>query len=90
MSKERPTRIELAEAGYQASFGLKWYHDREGKASAMRIIAMMCAVTGCVAVLAGTVAMFLSIPESVAIAGAGAGMAGLGELAKSWQASKGA
>lgn len=66
----------------------KWYERSEGNTSAMRIIAMICAVTGCVAVLGGVVGMFLRIPESVAIAGAGAGMAGLGELAKSWQAQK--
>jgi hypothetical protein len=67
---------------------MKWYHDKTGKPSTMRIIAMMCAVTGCVAVLAGVVAMFFHIPESVAIAGVGGGMAGLGEVAKAWQ-SKG-
>lgn len=67
---------------------IKWYEKSAGHTSAMRIIAMMCAVTGCVAVLAGSTAMFLGIPESVAIAGAGAGMAGLGELAKAWQSSK--
>lgn len=54
----------------------------------MRIIAMMCAVTGCLAVIAGTIAMFMRIPESVAITGAGAGMAGVGEVAKAWQASR--
>lgn len=68
---------------------MNWYHDKEGKPSAMRMIAMLCAVTGCAAVLAGVVAMFMRIPESVPIAGVGAGMAGLGELAKSWQASHG-
>ena len=67
---------------------IRWYETRPGHTSAMRIIAMVCAVTGCIAVLAGAVGMFLRIPESVAIAGAGAGMAGLGELSKAWQASK--
>jgi hypothetical protein len=67
---------------------IKWYEKREGHVSAMRIIAMMCAVTGCLAVIAGTIAMFMRIPESVAITGAGAGMAGVGEVAKAWQASK--
>ena len=67
---------------------IKWWQDRRGKTSAMRIIAMMCAVTGCVAVIAGVFGMFMSIPESVAIAGVGGGMAGLGEVAKAWQ-SKG-
>jgi len=67
---------------------IKWYEKAEGNTSAMRIIAMICAVTGCIAVLGGVIGMFLRIPESVAIAGAGAGMAGLGELSKAWQASK--
>ena len=65
---------------------VKWYEKSTGHTSCMRIIAMICAVTGCVAVLAGTAGMFLRIPESVAIAGAGAGMAGLGEVSKAWQA----
>ena len=67
---------------------MSWYKNKDGKASAMRIIAMMCAVTGCLAVIAGVVGMFMSIPESVAIAGVGGGMAGIGEVAKAWQ-SKG-
>lgn len=65
---------------------IKWYEKSAGHTSAMRVIAMMCAVTGCVVVLAGTVGMFMRIPESVAVVGAGAGMAGLGEVAKAWQA----
>ena len=66
----------------------KWYESKPGYTSTMRIIAMLCAVTGCAAVISGIVAMFMRIPESVAIAGVGAGMAGLGEIAKAWQ-SKG-
>ena len=66
---------------------VKWYERSQGHTSAMRIIAMVCAVTGCLAVLSGVVGMFMRIPESVAIVGAGAGMAGIGEIAKAWQAS---
>ena len=65
---------------------IKWYEKEAGHTSTMRIIAMMSTITGCLAVLAGTVAMFMRIPESVAIAGVGAGMAGLGEISKAWQA----
>lgn len=68
----------------------KWYQDREGGTSSMRIIAMFCAITGCIAVLAGVVGMFLQLPESVAIAGVGGGMVGFGEFSKAWQASRGA
>ena len=64
---------------------IKWYERAPGNTSAMRVIAMLCAVTGCIAVLAGVAGMFLGIPESVAIAGVGGGMAGLGEVAKAWQ-----
>ena len=65
---------------------IKWYEKEAGHTSTMRIIVMMSTITGCLAVLAGTVAMFMRIPESVAIAGVGAGMAGLGEISKAWQA----
>ena len=65
---------------------IRWYEKSAGNTSAMRIIAMRCAATGCLAVLAGVVGMFMGITESVAIAGVGGGMAGLGEVAKAWQA----
>jgi hypothetical protein len=67
---------------------VRWYERAPGNSSAMRIVVMLCAVTGCVAVLSGIAGMFLLISESVAIAGVGAGMAGLGEVAKAWQAQK--
>jgi hypothetical protein len=69
---------------------LKWYQDNEGHASSMRIIAMLGGVTGCIAVLAGCVAVFMRIPDGAILATVGAGMTGLGEIAKSWQAQKGA
>lgn len=64
---------------------MKWYQDGEGNVSSMRIIAMLSGFTGCIAVLAGVAGMFAGIPESVAIAGTGAGMAGLGQVSKAWQ-----
>jgi len=64
----------------------KWYEREPGHTSAMRIIAMMSAVTGCATVIAGVVGMFLGYGEAVAIAGVGGGMSGLGELSKAWQA----
>jgi hypothetical protein len=69
---------------------MRWYHDKDGKPSTMRIVAMLSTVTGCVALIAGGVALFLRIPDAVQYAALGAGMTGLGEIAKSWQASKGA
>ncbi len=67
---------------------MKWYHDSKGKPSTMRIVTMFAGITGCVAVLSGIVAMFIGLTEAVPIAGIGAGMTGLGEVAKAWQ-SKG-
>lgn len=65
---------------------VKWYEKSPGHTSAMRIIAMVCAVTGCVAVTAAIVGMFLQRPDAAHIGTVGAGMAGLGEVAKAWQA----
>lgn len=67
---------------------MTWYKDKSGKQSAMRIIAMMCAATGCAAMVAGGVGLFLYVPDAVQYAALGAGMAGLGEVAKAWQAGK--
>lgn len=66
----------------------KWYQDKSGGVSAMRIVTMMSSLTGCAAVVAGGVALFLRIPDAVQYAALGAGMTGLGEIAKSWQAGK--
>jgi hypothetical protein len=64
----------------------KWYERSPGNTSAMRIISMMCAGTGCTAVIGGGALVFLGHPEGAQIATVGAGMAGLGEVAKAWQA----
>lgn len=68
---------------------MKWFQDLQGNVSSMRIMAMMSTTVGCLAVVAGVVAMFMGINESIAIAGVGAGMAGLGEIAKAAQAKVG-
>ena len=68
---------------------MKWYQDSEGNTSSMRILAMMSNITGCLCVIAAVVGFFLRHPETIALAGIGAGMTGLGELAKAWQASHG-
>jgi len=67
----------------------KWYQDKDGGTSTMRIIAMVSSMTGCAAMIAGGVALFMRIPDAVQYAALGAGMTGLGEIAKSWQASNG-
>lgn len=68
---------------------MKWYQDREGSTSSMRIMAMMSTVTGCAAVIASIVGLFMRIPEAATIGTIGAGMAGLGEVSKAWQAKGG-
>ena len=66
----------------------RWYERAPGNTSAMRIISMMCASTGCIAVVGGGVLVYLGHAEGAQVATVGAGMAGLGEVAKAWQ-SKG-
>jgi hydroxyethylthiazole kinase-like sugar kinase family protein len=55
----------------------------------MRIMAMMSSVTGCLCVIAAVVGFFLRHPDTILLAGVGAGMTGLGEVAKAWQARNG-
>lgn len=67
---------------------LEWYHDKTGKPSAMRIISMICAVTGCTGVIFGGVLIMLGHAEGAQLSTVSAGMAGLGEVAKAWQSGK--
>lgn len=67
----------------------RWYQDKDGDTSSMRIIAMMAGVTGCVAVFAYIVGAFTGVMIDVQLAVAGAGMAGIGEVSKAWQAKSG-
>ena len=68
---------------------MKWFQDEKGNVSSMRIMAMFSTVTGCVAVLAGVVVTILGNAQGVPLATVGAGMTGLGEISKAWQAQKG-
>jgi hypothetical protein len=63
---------------------LAWYQDPRGDVSSMRIIAMMGAVIGGVVVLASLPAFYLGNPQAVGMAGIGAGLFGVGEIAKAW------
>lgn len=65
---------------------IKWYEEDENVVSGMRIMAMMSTCTGCASVVCGVVGWFLRIPEAATIITVGAGMCGLGEIAKAWQA----
>ena len=68
---------------------MKWYQNKDGDTSSMRIMAMMSAITGCVAVLGSIAAMFLKLDGALALAGIGAGMTCAGEWAKALQAKAG-
>jgi hypothetical protein len=68
---------------------MKWYHDASGNVSSMRIMAMLSTVTGCAAVASAVVGFFIGNPQAVMLATVGAGMSGLGEISKAWQASSG-
>jgi len=65
---------------------IRWFEKAPGNTSAMRIIAMICAVTGCIAVIFGGVLIWTGHAEGAQLAVVGGGMAGLGEVAKAWQA----
>ena len=67
----------------------RWYQDKDGGTSTMRIISMMAAVTGCVGVIFGGVIIVMGFPEGAQLATVSAGMAGLGEISKAWQSSRG-
>ena len=68
---------------------MKWFQDSDGNTSSMRIMAMMSSITGCLCVIAAVVGFFLRHPDTILLAGVGAGMTGLGEVAKAWQARNG-
>jgi uncharacterized membrane protein len=68
---------------------MKWYQDDAGNTSSIRIMATLAVVVGCLTVMAADVAMFFGIPESVAMAGAGAAMVGAALAAKAWQRKSG-
>lgn len=66
---------------------IKWYEQEENVISAMRIGFMICVVTGSITVLAGVVGFFMGIEGAATVVGSGAGMIGLSEVSKAWQAS---
>lgn len=65
---------------------IKWYEIAGGQTSGMRVIVMMVSITGCAIAAAGTVALFLGISGAESVVVTGAGMAGISNLAKAWQA----
>ena len=57
--------------------GLKWYEEKEGSVSTMRILSMLSGVTGILISLSGTIALFLRITGSTTAMQIGLGMLGL-------------
>ena len=56
---------------------MKWYEEKEGSVSTMRILSMLSGITGILISLSGTIAMFLGIAGSATAMQIGLGMLGL-------------
>jgi small-conductance mechanosensitive channel len=67
--------------------GNRWYHDKNGVVSSMRLIVMPAAYIGLLVVISSVIAFFLGIPDSVLLAGAGTTLITLSMGAKAWQRS---
>lgn len=75
----------------------RWYQDKQGGTSTMRIIAMIGAITGALTMLASIVLMFAILRaqawQAIGMVSvsfpAGAGLFAAGEIAKSFQAKAG-
>jgi hypothetical protein len=64
----------------------KWYENKPGETSAMRIIAMEAVQLGALVVLSGVIGFFARIPDAVIVMSTGAGIVALALGAKAWQA----
>ena len=69
--------------------GIGYLEDSAGNKSTMRLIAVWGAGVGSLLCLAGAVAMFCGLESASVAMGAGAGLFGIGELAKAAQAQRG-
>ena len=65
----------------------RWYEDDNHNTSALRLIVVPGAMIGILVALAGTVAMFMSLPAAPAALTTGAGMVATAQISKSWQKS---
>ncbi len=64
----------------------KWWENKPGESSAMRIMAMQAACLSIAIVCAGVIGFFLKLPDSVLVIGSGCGLFGVAMGAKSFQA----
>ena len=60
-----------------------------GEKSSLRLCVVISTITGCLAVASGLVALFFRIPDAAVAMTVGAGMSGVGEIAKAMQAKAG-
>ena len=60
-----------------------------GEFSSLRLCVVVSTMTGCACVIAGIVALFMSLHDAGTALAIGGGMAGVGELAKAIQAKAG-
>lgn len=68
---------------------LKWYQDKSGKPSTMRIVTMMGAIMGVISFLAYIVGVPFGIEYDIQLVIAGAGLFAVGEISKSVQSRSG-
>lgn len=64
---------------------MKWYEEKDGVVSAMRIMAMIAIIVGSLVTIAGAVAIYISQADGIALAGTGAGIISVALGAKAWQ-----
>ena len=63
----------------------RWYESQAGRSSALRIMAMISTITGCIAVILGAYIVYTGNDAGSQIAIAGAGMASATSFAKELQ-----
>jgi hypothetical protein len=67
---------------------LKWYQEKNGDVSAMRIMVVPGGWIALAVIIAGTVGIFLDVPDSIALAGVGSGLFTVASGVKAWQKGK--
>ena len=60
-----------------------------GEFSSLRLCVVLSTITGCICVLSGVVALYMGLQDAGVAMTVGAGMSGVGELAKAMQAKAG-
>ena len=70
------------------SLGKKWYQDRNGDISSLRILVVPAGYIGMFMAVAGTIGMFLKIDLASVAMTAGVGLVTTAMGAKAWQKGK--